>query len=84
MMTKMCVWALFFLLASVPCRAEEDFSTTEEKAQKAHELAASDVIYEQHDIKALYYQNQRIIELLEEIKDEIHEVNTRAAKDEKK
>lgn len=67
-----------------PALAEEDFSDPEEKARRAHELAVSDVIYEQENFKALYYQNQRIIELLAEIKEELHAVNVRAAKEQTK
>ena len=33
---------------------------------RAHELSASDMIYQQEDFKAIYYQNQKIIELLKQ------------------
>ena len=62
--------------------AEEDFiSDPEEKARHAHEMSASDVIYQQEDFKALYYQNQKIIELLKEMRDELHNLNMRQAKE---
>ena len=61
----------------------EDFSseTAEQKAQEAHDLAASDMIYQQADFKALYYQNIQMIDLLKEIRDEVKSANMRAAKD---
>ena len=40
-----------------------------------------DVVYAQEDFKALYYQNIEIIALLKEIRDEIHAVNIREAKE---
>ena len=73
----LAAWAL-------PAAAEEDYLNSEEKARRSHELAVSDVIYEQENFKALYYQNQRIIELLQEIRDEMHSLNVRAAKDSQK
>ena len=70
-------------LSAVSCAfAQEDLSDVEEKARGAHELAMSDVIYEQENFKALYYQNEQIIRLLKEIRDEMHSLNMRAAKDE--
>ena len=63
--------------------ALDDYSDPEEKARNAHELALSDVIYEQENFKALYYQNLQIIQLLKEIRDEMHMINTRSAKDER-
>ena len=88
-MLKKAVFIIFAVhLLGAPLFAaqeEEEYATGPlDKARRAHEMAASDVIYEQQDMKALYFQNQRIIELLEEIKDEIHAVNARAAKEEKK
>jgi hypothetical protein len=73
--------ALFFAALTPAAFAEDDFMPAEEKARRAHELAASDVIYEQENFKALYYQNQQIIELLKEIREEMHSLNVREAKD---
>ena len=39
------------------------------KAKEIHELASSDVIYVQDELKALYYQNLQIIELLKQIRE---------------
>ena len=61
----------------------EDIDDAETKARAAHELAGSDVIYEQENFKALYYQNLETIQLLKEIREELHMLNTRAAKEEK-
>jgi hypothetical protein len=86
-MKKTVVLAAAFLLAATSfCMAQDDDYRVdpEEKARRAHELAGSDVLYEQENFKALYYQNQRIIELLEELRDEMHSINVRAAQDEKK
>ena len=81
-MNKIVSGFILFLLFTFPCRAEEDFiSDPEEKARHAHEMSASDVIYQQEDFKALYYQNQKIIELLKEMRDELHNLNMRQAKE---
>ena len=61
----------------------EDIDDAETKARAAHELAGSDVIYEQENFKALYYQNAAMIQLLKEIREELHMLNIRAAKEEK-
>lgn len=68
------------LTAAAAFAQDEDFSNPEEKARRSHELAGSDVIYEQENFKALYYQNQRIIELLEEIRNQLRSINVREAK----
>jgi hypothetical protein len=73
---------LIFLMPSAVF-AQDDYLSLEEKARRSHELAMSDVIYEQENFKALYYQNQQIIELLREIRDEMHSLNVREAKDTK-
>ncbi len=38
------------------------------KAEEIHRIAISDVIYTDEEVKALYYQNIQIIELLKEIR----------------
>ena len=60
--------------------AEEDAyldADPEEKARRSHDLASSDMIYEPENIKALYYQNQAIIQILKEIKEELRHINIR-------
>jgi hypothetical protein len=69
------------LFAPASGAAAESYLDAEEKARQAHETALSDVIYEQENFKALYYQNLQIIDLLKEIRDEIHSLNLREAKD---
>ena len=49
--------------------AEEPDASAEDKATQLHKLASSDVIYQQEETKALYYQNQQIIGLLKEIRE---------------
>jgi hypothetical protein len=68
------------LFAYSPAQAE-DMTLAEEKARRAHEMAASDMMYEQENVRALYYQNQQIIGLLKEIREEMHSINVRAGKD---
>ncbi len=75
------ILSVFLCAASVMTAHAEDFSSAEEKAAQAHELAMTDVVYAQEDFKALYYQNIEIISVLKEIRDEIHAVNMREAKD---
>jgi hypothetical protein len=79
-----CFIAVSLLLAMtvMPAHAQdEELYSAEEKARRSHDLAVSDVIYEQENFKALYYQNLQIIELLKEIKEELHSLNIRQAKD---
>ncbi len=61
--------------------AEMSFEAAEEKAAEAHKLAASDVIYQEQDWKALYYQNLQMISLLKDIKQELERLNARESKD---
>jgi len=44
-----------------------------QKAAESHAKANEDMIYAQQDIKALYYQNQQIIELLKDIRTVLRE-----------
>ena len=46
----------------------------DDKARKAHELAASDLIHSQEDTRALYYQNEQIIQLLRSIRDSLESI----------
>lgn len=76
-------WLLVPVLALIPnfSYAEMSFEAAEEKAAEAHKLAASDVIYQEQDWKALYYQNLQMISLLQDIKLELEKLNARESKD---
>ncbi len=82
---RLPIFLSFFFLASAVflAHAEDDLSSAEEKAHQSHDLAMSDVIYEQENFKALYYQNEVIIQLLKEIREEMHASNVRDAKNTK-
>ena len=62
-------------IVSIPSITAQDDENMESeaaiKAQQAHQLSESDMIYQQQDFKALYYQNIQIIELLQEIRDSL-------------
>lgn len=68
------------------CLSQSSFSqeldelSAEQKAREAHELASSDMIYQQEEWKALYYQNIQIINLLKEIRELMRSQNEQAAK----
>ena len=66
---------------SVPAFAEEDLdpNSAAQKARKSHEMAESDMIYQQEDFKALYYQNIQMIDLLKEIRDSLQVIKERAS-----
>ena len=51
----------------------ESVSDAENKAVAIHKKVMSDVIYTEQEIKALYYQNIVIIDLLQDIKDLLSE-----------
>ena len=70
----------FFLTGAIGFQAnlvhaEEEVVSTdpEERAGEIHRVASSDTIYEQAELKALYYQNVKIIDLLKEIRDLLKE-----------
>ena len=66
------------LFTSLPAHASDmDPDDAAEKARKSHELAASDMIYQQEDFKALYYQNVQMIQLLKEIRDSLEVIKAR-------
>ena len=65
---RLILFLMIGMLTASPLLAE-DQETAEEKAARIHQLASSDVIYTQEETKALYYQNQQIIDLLKEIRD---------------
>jgi len=75
------VITLFMTSLALTAKAEEDIlSSPEDQARRAHDLSQSDVMYQQEDFRALYYQNLEIIALLKEIRDEMHNLNVRDAK----
>ena len=77
------VFVLFvFTLCPVAFAMDDDTDESDagEKARKAHQIAGSDMIYQQEEWKALYYQNIQIIQLLKEIRDLVQIQNQRAAK----
>ena len=69
------------LFSALPVCAEEAVLSSEEKAEQSHKLAMTDMIYEPENLKALYYQNEAIIQILKEIREEMHALNVREAKD---
>ena len=58
-------WVLTSGLAFAQDSAEE----AERKAEEIHQLALSDVIFVNDELKALYYQNIQIISVLKEIRE---------------
>ncbi len=79
-----CLQSLVSSLWSPACFAQMSFDDAEAKAAEAHKLAASDVIYQEQDWKALYYQNLQMIGLLQDIKQELEKLNANESKDENK
>lgn len=61
------VSSIILVLASSLAFAQNEEAS--EKAKQVHDMAASDVIYSQEEIKALYYQNLEVIDLLKQIRD---------------
>ena len=81
-MKKTVFFTLVLTIFSVASAfAEISIDDAEEKARKAHQLSESDVIYQQEDYKALYYQNIQIIQLLKDIREELTRLNRQTAKD---
>ena len=77
-------FAVTLLLAASPQTAQaqgELSSNPEDLARRSHDLSMSDVMYQQEDFRALYYQNLEIIQVLKEIREELHTFNVRDAKD---
>ena len=71
------------MLAKVASADDELSMDPEDQASRSHNLSQSDVMYQQEDFRALYYQNLEIIQLLQEIRDEMHNLNVRDAKNSK-
>lgn len=78
------LWTMVYGLWTTPVFAEMSFEDAEDKAAEAHKLAASDVIYQEQDWKALYFQNVQIISLLKDIKQEMEKFNARETTKEEK
>ncbi len=57
------------LCSAITVTFAEDATSAEERAGELHRLASSDVIYHDQEIKAIYYQNVQIIDLLKQIRD---------------
>jgi hypothetical protein len=76
-MTILRLSLAFLLLAGSALAADGEMDEIEEngegwaemKARRAHERASSDVIYQQEDLRALYYQHQAMIDLLKDMRD---------------
>jgi CRISPR/Cas system CSM-associated protein Csm2 small subunit len=51
-----------------PARADTE-KDAQKKAEEIHRRASSDAIYADDELKALYYQNVQIIDLLKEIRE---------------
>ena len=82
--------SLLVLLSGVRAFAADDDmdeSGPEAKARQAHQLASSDMMYQNEEWKAIYYQNQEIIQLLRQIRDTLNVIKVNdgpaAAKEEK-
>lgn len=58
----------FSLNTRLVCAQGEAIEDARKKATEIHNLASSDVIYSDEELKALYYQNIQIIGLLREIR----------------
>ena len=70
---------LFFAFSAFAQDDDFDSSGAAQKARQAHEKAATDMIYQSEEWKAIYYQNQQIIQLLKEIRDSLNILKTRDA-----
>ncbi len=57
---------ILFAVSTIAVFGQEN---AQEKAKEIHDIAASDIIYTEQELKALYYQNIQIIDLLQEIRD---------------
>jgi hypothetical protein len=48
---------------------QDEIDEAQKKAEEIHKFASSDTIYAQEELKAIYYQNMQIIELLKQIRE---------------
>lgn len=72
MRKRMCTFIVLALINAFACCSgytESSFDDAGKKAKEMHDIAATDIIYSDQELKALYYQNIQIIRILEEIKD---------------
>jgi len=74
-MKALCILFLSLAIASVSIASLAQTTVEDPKAKAAeiHQRAMSDVIYTQDELKALYYQNVQIINLLTEMRDSLRE-----------
>jgi len=55
------------ILGSGIARADDIYNNAAKMAKEIHSKVATDVIYTDQEIKALYYQNVQMIQLMEEM-----------------
>ena len=75
------VFAAVFLILAFRVAAEDGDAGgygAEFKARQAHEKATSDIIYQNEEWKAMYYQNAQMIELLKDIRDSLQILKERS------
>ena len=60
---------LILIITAGAAIGEESYMKAEKMATEIHNKVTTDVIYTDQEIKALYYQNIQIIQLLNDIKD---------------
>ena len=70
------------ILCNSPTFALESYEEAEMMADDIHKTVATDIIYTEQELKALYYQNIQIIHLLKEIK-ELLQKNLQATREKK-
>ena len=66
--------AIVFSVTAFALDDDMNESGAEQKARQAHEKAGSDMLYQNEEWKALYYQNQRIIQLLKDMRDSLETI----------
>ena len=73
MMKKMAILLLIiygvWVIGSGVGLSKEQVQTAQEKAEEIHKRASSDIIYADDELKALYYQNIQMIDLLKQIRE---------------
>jgi len=68
-MFLLIVFIAIGVIHELPLRGASAEEDAQQKAEEIHTIASSDVIYTDQELKALYYQNLQIIDLLKEIRD---------------
>ena len=68
---------LAFTTASASDESMDNGLEFENKAHEAHQRASSDMMYQNEEWKALYYQNESIIGLLKQIRDSLEAIRLR-------